>query len=68
MAAVEALDGSQRKLLLTRLADSEPEAVVAALVWLEQWHAGNREQRRADRNRARKDQRRRQRAARRNQT
>jgi hypothetical protein len=62
VAAVEALDGSERKLLLARLADSEPEVVVAALVWLEQWHAGNREQRRADRRRAEHDRRRRQRA------
>jgi len=61
-AAVEALDGSERKLLLARLADSEPEVVVAAVVWLEQWHAGNREQRRADRRRAEHDRRRRQRA------
>jgi hypothetical protein len=61
LAAVEALDGSERKLLLARLADSEPEAVVAALVWLEQWHAGSAERRRADRSRKAKDRRRRQR-------
>jgi hypothetical protein len=61
IAAVEALDGSERKLLLGWLADTEPETVIAALVALEQWHAGNAERRRIDRNDKAKGRRRRQR-------
>lgn len=63
-AAVEALDGSQRKLLLARLAATDPDAVAAGLAWLERWHAACDERRRADRHRKAKDRRRRQRAAR----
>jgi hypothetical protein len=61
-AAVEALDGSDRKLLLARLADSDPDVVVAGLTWLQQWHEANAERRAGDRRRKAKDRRRRQRA------
>jgi hypothetical protein len=61
-AVVGALDGSERKLLLARLADSDPEAVEAGLRWLAQYHAANRERDRIRRNRKAKDRRRRQRA------
>lgn len=61
-AVVDGLDGSERKLLLARLADSDPVAVEAGLRWLAEWHAGNAERRRTDRNRKAKDRRRRQRA------
>jgi len=56
---VEVLDGSQRKLLLARLADTDPDVVVAGMTWLDQWPAGNAERRRTDRNRKAKDRRRR---------
>jgi hypothetical protein len=61
-ALIEALDGSERKLLLIRLAHVEPAAVAAGTAWLAEYHAANAERRRADRNRKSKDRRRRKRA------
>ena len=60
-AVVEALDGSQRKLLLARLADTDPDVVVAGVTWMEQWHAANAERRREARKEKSRDRRRRQR-------
>lgn len=61
-ALIEALDGSERKLLLVRLARAEPAAVAAGAAWLAEYHAANAERRRTDRNRKSKDRRRRKRA------
>jgi hypothetical protein len=58
-ALIEALDGSERKLLLARLARAEPVAVAAGVAWLAEYHAANAERRRTDRNRKSKDRRRR---------
>jgi hypothetical protein len=62
-AAVESLDGSERKLLLSRLANSDPEVVGAGFAWLAEYHSANRERRRVNRNQKAKERRRRQRVA-----
>jgi hypothetical protein len=59
--AVEALDGSERKLLLVRLADTDAAVVAAAFTWLGEYHAANRERRRVCRNQKAKERRRRRR-------
>ncbi len=61
-ALVEALDGSERKLLLVRLARAEPAAVEAGVAWLAEYHAANAKRRRVDHNRKSKVRRRRKRA------
>jgi hypothetical protein len=62
-AAVESLDGSERKLLLSRLANSNPEVVAAGFAWLAEYHSANRERRRINRNQKAKERRRRRRVA-----
>jgi hypothetical protein len=62
-ARVEALDGSERKLLLAHLARAYPDVVDAGSVWLAEYHAANAERRRLANNRKSKDRRRRQRTA-----
>jgi hypothetical protein len=62
-AVVEALDGCERKLLLTHLARTSPTVVDAGIMWLGEYHAASRERRRTIHNRKSKDRRRRLRAA-----
>jgi hypothetical protein len=50
-ALVEALDGCERKLLLSHLAQTSPAVVHAGVVWLGEYHAANRERRRTIHNR-----------------
>lgn len=56
---VEALDGSERKLLLSRLARAYPDAVETSVAWLAEYHEGAREQQRTARRRREHDRRRR---------
>lgn len=67
-AAVELLDGSERKLLLSRLANSDPGVVAAGFAWLAEYHSANRERHRVNRNQKAKERRRRQRFADRNRS
>jgi hypothetical protein len=60
-ALVESLDGSERKLLLARLARAEPTVVEAGVAWLAEYHAANAERRRANHNRKSKSRRQRKR-------
>ena len=57
-ALVEALDGCERKLLLSHLAQTSPTVVRAGIVWLGEYHAASRERRRAIHNRKSKERRR----------
>jgi hypothetical protein len=61
-ALVQSLDGSERKLLLARLARAEPTVVEAGVAWLAKYHAANAERRRANHNRKSKSRRQRKRA------
>jgi hypothetical protein len=54
---VEALDGSERKLLLSHLARTSPAVIQAGIVWLGEYHAASRERRRTSHNRKSKDRR-----------
>jgi hypothetical protein len=61
LAAIEALDGNHRRLLLDRLAATRPDVVEAGIQWLQEWQAEASERRRIRRNRdskTRRDQRR----------
>ena len=58
-ALVEALDGSERKLLLSYLARTSPAMVQAGILWLAEYHAASRERRRTIHNRKSQDRRRR---------
>jgi hypothetical protein len=60
----EALDGSERKLLLSHLARTYPDVVEAGVAWLAEYHEAARERQRAARRRREHDKRQRQRAAR----
>lgn len=59
-ALVEALDGSERKLLLSHLARAYPDAVETSVAWLAEYHEGARERQRTARRRREHDKRRRQ--------
>jgi hypothetical protein len=59
-ALVEALDGSERKLLLSHLARAYPDAVETSVAWLAEYHKGARERQRKARRRREHDKRRRQ--------
>ena len=59
-ALVEALDGSERKLLLSHLARAYPDAVETSVAWLAEYHEAARERQRAARRRREHDKRRRQ--------
>ena len=61
-ALVEALDGCERKLLLSHLAWTSPAVVHAGIAWLAEYHAASRERRRMIHNRKSKDRRTRPRA------
>lgn len=63
LAAVQALDGAARVVLLEHFADTDPALVLAGVTWLEQWYAGAAERQRAARTRRGHDRRRRQRQA-----
>jgi hypothetical protein len=56
-ALVEALDGCERKLLLSHLARTSPAVVHAGIEWLAEYHAASRERRRTIHNRKSKDRR-----------
>lgn len=61
-ALVEALDGSERKLLLSHLARAYPEVVEAGFARLAEYHAAAADRQRASRRRREHDKRRRRRA------
>lgn len=61
LAYVEALDGSERAVLLRHIAQAWPEVVAAGAELVEQWRAECAESRRANGKRRRREQRRRQR-------
>ena len=56
-ALIEALDGSERKLLLSHLARTSPALVHAGILWLGEYHAASGERRRTIHNRKSKDRR-----------
>lgn len=60
-ALVEAMDGSERTLLLRHLAATRPDVVQGGIAWLAERRAEAAERRRTDRNRKAKDRRRRRR-------
>lgn len=62
LAAVEALDGNHRRMLLGRLAATDPAVVMAGARWLREWQAGAAERRRIRHNRDSKTRRDRRRA------
>ena len=62
LAAVQALDGAARVVLLEHFAGTDPALVLAGVTWLERWYADAPERHRQARNRRAKDRRRRQRA------
>lgn len=61
-ALAEALNGADRKLVLARIAATDPEVVMMAAAWLAEERAEGAERRRVTNNRRSKDRRRRQRA------
>jgi hypothetical protein len=61
-AYAEALDGSERKLLLAWIAATHPAVVDCGARWLAEYHTANAERRRTVRSRKAKDRRRRRRA------
>jgi hypothetical protein len=61
-AAVNGLDGSERKLLLGHLAGTRPDVAAAGLAWLAEYHAANAERERIRRRERKREQRRRRRA------
>jgi hypothetical protein len=58
-ALVEALDGSERKLLLSHLARTYPDVVETSAAWLAEFHEAARERQRTARRRREHDKRRR---------
>ncbi|MGH3251779.1 MAG: hypothetical protein ACRDOI_36980 [Trebonia sp.] len=58
---VEAMDGSERVLLLRHLAESHPDVVEAGVAWLAEWRAEGAERRRIGLRHREHDKRRRQR-------
>jgi hypothetical protein len=60
-SSADALDGSERKLLLSHLARTYPDVVEAGVAWLAEYHKAARERQRTARRRREHDKRRRQR-------
>lgn len=61
-ALADALDGSERKLLLGHLARVHPELIEAGFAWLAEYHEASAERRRVSRRRRDHDKRRQRRA------
>lgn len=62
LALVEAMDGSERTVLLRHIAAARPDVVHGGIAWLAEWRADVAERRRAAQRRREHDRRRRQRA------